>query len=816
MAKIVELDALTFKYPSAAKNALDGISLCIEQGAFVTLCGVSGCGKSTLLRCLKPSIRPFGEMSGTVLFEGKPIDGLDRRRESAEIGFVAQNPDNAIVTDKVRHELVFSLESLGTPNAEMRRKAAEISAFFGIDEWFHKSVSELSGGQKQLLCLAAVMISEPKLLILDEPTAQLDPIAAQSFISALRRVNKELGTTVIISEHRLEEVLPISDSVIVMDKGEIKAQGSVADCARALSGFGMLRAMPSPMRIYAAVDGSGAVTAKSGTVPLTVSEGRAWLQERGEKQPFLPIKPDKGREISEESVITLKDVWFRYDKNGADVLKGVNLEIKQGEIFAILGGNGTGKTTALSVISGANRPYKGRVKTAEGKRVVSLPQNPQLLFEHESVEDELTRMGADEELVKSVAKFCKLGEHYEKHPYDLSGGEAQRLALAKVLLTEPDIILLDEPSKGMDAEFKHGLSKMLKRLTQQGITVVMVSHDVELCMETADECALFFDGEALSAARTREFFRGNSFYASAAQRMAKGIIDNALSVKDVIAACGGVEESDDTDDNDGIELKRRGKAEEEPKPKKESILKRLFRNSEVKIAPVKQSRPKLLLFLPIIIALTVLTGFFLGGDRRFYALSLAVIAETLAAFLASFEKRAPQTREIVALSVMSALAVAGRTAFYMLPQIKPMGAVVMLAGAAFGAQSGFFVGAVAAFVSSFFFGQGPWTPWQMLAFGMLGFAAGLIFRRARFRRFGVALTGAVLTLVVYGGIMNLSSLLLYQSTITREMLVSTYALGLPFDAVHAAGTGVFLFVGAVPVMRKLERVKRKYGMCSEE
>lgn len=233
--EILHIEDLTFRYPDAPRPALQNVSLSVSDGEFAVICGVSGCGKSTLLRLIKRELAPFGEKSGVIMYDGQSQEALDLRTECTGIGFVQQRPESQIVTDKVWHELAFGLESLGLPAEAIRRRVCETAAYFGIEAWFRQNTAELSGGQKQLLNLAGVTVMQPKLLLLDEPTAQLDPIAAADFITTLHKLNRELGITVLLVEHRLEEVLPIADRVILMEDGAIGFDGSPRRFADSLS-----------------------------------------------------------------------------------------------------------------------------------------------------------------------------------------------------------------------------------------------------------------------------------------------------------------------------------------------------------------------------------------------------------------------------------------------------------------------------------------------------------------------------------------------------------------------------------------------------
>ncbi|MBR6653590.1 MAG: ATP-binding cassette domain-containing protein, partial [Oscillospiraceae bacterium] len=535
-----EIRDLTFYYPEQGRETLQNVSFTVEPGQFVTLCGPSGCGKSTLLRQLKTVLAPHGVRSGEILFEGRALDSIDQREQSARIGFVQQSPENQIVTDKVWHELAFGLESLGYDTATIRGRVAEMASFFGIQTWFYKNVTELSGEQKQLLNLASIMAMQPSVLILDEPTSQLDPIAASDFIATVGKINRELGTTIIMTEHRLEDVFPISDRVLVMDKGRLIADGSPAEVGAMLKGEGhsMFLAMPTAMRVWAAVPNDA-------PCPITVRDGRDWLAAYAAEHEFAPVPPAKLAHHSNENAIELEDIWFRYEKDMPDVVKGLSLNVKKGEYIAILGGNGTGKTTTLSVIGGLRKAYRGEVKV--NGTVGVLPQNPQAIFVKKTVREDLFEIFNGVKLPKEekearvarMVKLCRLEELIDRHPYDLSGGEQQRAALAKVLLLDPEILLMDEPTKGLDAEFKQVFAVIIKTLLRRGVTIFMVSHDVEFCAEHADRCALFFDGGIVTEGTPRDFFSGNNFYTTSTNRMARSFLPEAVTAADLIASCGG-------------------------------------------------------------------------------------------------------------------------------------------------------------------------------------------------------------------------------------------------------------------------------------
>ena len=579
----IEVKNFSFQYPKESHAALYQVSMEIEEGSFVVLCGKSGCGKSTLLRQFKSVLASHGEKKGEILYDGQNLEDVDLRTQSAEIGYVLQNPDNQIVTDKVWHELAFGLESLGYDTPTIRLRVAEMASYFGIHSWFLKNVSELSGGQKQLLNLASVMAMHPKLLILDEPTSQLDPIAASDFLETVRKINRDIGTTVILTEHRLEDVIPWADKVYVMDKGRMIADGTPNEIGEQLRTMGhdMFLSMPAPMQIYAG-------TNSSLRCPLTVSQGRRWLSEELETKDIKIKKEGNQEETAEKKTsifgklaglkkepekeipeIRIKDVWFRYERDLPDVVKGLSLDIKKGEIFAVVGGNGTGKSTAMSLIARIRFPYRGKIYL-EGKEIGKysddelyhgflgvMPQNPQSLFVKKTVREDLYEVidGKRErksdaypiemkkkDAVEGIVSLTRLEGLLDRHPYDLSGGEQQRLALAKVLLLRPKILLMDEPTKGIDNHYKKELGEILKKLSEHGVTILMISHDVEFCAQYADRTGLFFQGNVVTSEESKKFFAGNNFYTTAANRMARNYFPNAVTVEDVVKAINQTEE----------------------------------------------------------------------------------------------------------------------------------------------------------------------------------------------------------------------------------------------------------------------------------
>ena len=535
---------LSFSYPNAKKESLSGVTLNVEKGEYVVLCGKSGSGKTTLLRHLKSVLTPHGKRSGQILFCGVSIDEVNQRDQASKIGFVMQNPDDQIVTDKVWHELAFGLESLGCDQKTMRLRVAEMASYFGIQGWFHRNVAELSGGQKQLLNLASIMAMQPEVLILDEPTSQLDPIAASDFLNTVRKINLELGTTILITEHRLEDIYHAADRVIVMDSGKIVANDTPRRVGEQLYAQNneMFAALPTPVRVFYGAKARG-------DCPLTVREGRNWLSKTFENRTLRAVEPDSepAMEETKDPALKVKEAWFRYEKDSPDVLRGVSLDVPAGSLFAVVGGNGAGKSTALKAVCGICKIYRGRVeifgkdlkKYRSGELfqncLAMLPQDPKSLFVKKTVREELAEMCREEDKIAQAAALCEIEALMDSHPYDLSGGEQQRAALAKVLLTQPRLLLLDEPTKGLDSFFKQKFAKILRKLRQQGMTIVMVSHDVEFCAEHADLVSMFFDGQILTTDTPHRFFGQNSFYTTAANRMSRCVFRNAVTAGDVVA-----------------------------------------------------------------------------------------------------------------------------------------------------------------------------------------------------------------------------------------------------------------------------------------
>ena len=527
----IEVKDLSFTYPNAATPSLQGIRFRIQPGEFVVLIGATGSGKSTLLRLLKRELAPLGERTGDIRYDGAPIESLADADSACRIGYVMQRPEQQIVTDKVWHELAFALENMGLPQSAIRRRVAEMAGYFGISDWFERDVSALSGGQKQLLNLAAVMVAEPDVLLLDEPTSQLDPIAASDFLHTVRKLNQDMGVTVLLIEHRLEEALPMCDRVLALENGRLILDAPPGEaCARLRAHPVLLDAMPGAVRLFHA-------TGAAGDCPITVREGRRFLRERCARD--LRCDLSDGERRPGESALEFKNVYFRYGRDCPDVLRGLSLDVRAGEIYCILGANGAGKSTFLRLAAGLSRPYSGSIrvfgkpmKQYRGQSlyrecVAMLPQDAQTVFLKSSVRDELREVHAD-----PAALPYSLEHLMDRHPYDLSGGEQQLVALAKVLASKPRLLLLDEPTKGVDAHSQRAVREILAQLKSQGVAVLVVTHDVEFAARCADRCALFFRGEIVSEDAPHRFFDDNSFYTTSANRICRGWFAGVATVED--------------------------------------------------------------------------------------------------------------------------------------------------------------------------------------------------------------------------------------------------------------------------------------------
>lgn len=461
----IETRGLRFAYPGAGAPVLEGLDWHVPQGAFALLVGGTGSGKSTLLSLLKPEIAPAGERAGELRVLGEDVADMDVRASAERVGYVFQDPENQIVCETVWHEMAFGLENLGMARDEMRRRVAETSYFFGLEDWLHRDTDTLSGGRKQLLSLAAVLALRPRVLLLDEPTSQLDPVAEKNFLHALFRVNRELGCTVVVATHQPRPMLEYATCAYRIEGGRVR---EVAD----LASLG----------------------------------GREELLTLDSCRPAQGVAP---------GVAAIREGWFRYDRASGWVLRGLDVAFLAGAVHAIVGGNGCGKSTMLSVLAKTAKLQRGRMVRGAASAAL-LPQNPKALLVAETVRDELmewaSTCGYDEATAQEQAARLGLAGLEARHPYDLSGGQRQLLALTKLLLIGPELLLLDEPTKGLDLASRRIIAHALRGHAQAGGTVVMATHDLDFAEQVADDIAMMFDGEIACMEPPADFFADNVFY----------------------------------------------------------------------------------------------------------------------------------------------------------------------------------------------------------------------------------------------------------------------------------------------------------------
>lgn len=516
--EVYKVDNLSFKYKNRQEYALKGVNFDVLEGDFVLLCGKSGCGKSTLLRILKQSIAPSGELSGKVSFYGKDIQTISDKIIASDIGFVLQNPDNQIVCDDVYGELCFGMSHLGYDQAEMKKRVFEIANYFGINHFLDMDISELSGGQRQLLAIGSILCQRPKVLLLDEPTSTLDPNSIQLLMGALERINRELGITIIMSEQELDDVYPICNRVIAMGGGEIAFTANKRDVSGHLNAYEGKDAFP----VY--VQAHGAFGDKD--CPGNMKEARTWFAGLDIGKPLVREQNLSNGEVA----VKARDLWLRFDKNARDVLKGVDINVHKGEFTSIFGANGSGKSTLLKVLCGLKKCYGGQVSVLGKKAMVG--QHPLDLLSAFTVGGEFKRR--DEEL------FCafEIGELMSRHPYDLSGGEVKRVVLTKALMLDMDVLLLDEVTGGLGEFFKERLGRVLQDRMAKGLTVVMASHDLEFCARYASTCHLLFNGSIAATGPIRDVIADNEYYTTKARILTRGIVDGVVTKREVMDLCG--------------------------------------------------------------------------------------------------------------------------------------------------------------------------------------------------------------------------------------------------------------------------------------
>lgn len=530
----VLIDGLTFKYPAASIPAVRDESWSIPEGSFALVVGRSGSGKSTLLRAVNGLVPHFsgGSFGGEVL-----VGGIDTRHHGPRdlgsmVGFVFQDPESQLVTDWVDREIAFGLEQRGVDRATMRRRVEEVLDLLGIAHLRRRNPQELSGGERQRVAIAATLALHPRVLVLDEPTSQLDPWGASDVVHALAQLNDDLGLTIVVAEHRLEHFLPRADVLRWMPGlPERSLAGPVAEMLPRLDPI----QLPPVTQLGQMLE--------TRPVPLTVRQAR-----RGSLARLLPtaaIPPIDPPDVPGDVVCRLEGVDVQ--AGGQTVVENLSLEVREGELMALMGRNGSGKTTLLRTMAGLQRISRGSVETlgldmtrhhpADLRgRVGYLPQQATTMFYRERLEDELSDGGRIDTLdVQALLTRFELTDHAADHPLDLSGGERERAALASVLARSPRLLLLDEPTRGMDAWRKETLATHLRNLAASGVAVVLVTHDVELVAKCATRVVMLADGQVLTDEPTRSALTGSLTWST---QVNKVFGESWLTADDILGAIG--------------------------------------------------------------------------------------------------------------------------------------------------------------------------------------------------------------------------------------------------------------------------------------
>lgn len=505
--EVLSVKNLRFTYKNG-DFTLEDISFTLKKGELKLVCGPCGCGKSTLLRVFKKEICPAGKIQGDIDYSGKaPV-----------LGYLSQNTEASLVCDRVMDEIVFGAENIGMKPGKIGRLLAETTAYLGIEDILDKKCQALSGGQKQLVALASVLMTEPDILLLDEPTSQLDPVSTYDFVRLLVKLKDELGIAVLVAEHNLDAMLGVSDSVLYMEDGRIGIDGTRDEMVKMLIEKDKPFAASIPETIKYVI--SEKLPYES--FPYTIRELYE-LKSAGDFMNTAGVDRTSGQRMEEpemEPAVEIKKAWFRYEKKSEDVIKNLFLTLKKGKIYGIIGGNGAGKSTIISIISGYRKPYRGKVK--KNLDFGYLPQNPAYCFFKDILSDDYELMAEKDEIEKLCSEyelFRNIPEWFDKNPLDLSGGQQQIAAIAKLLLADSDGLIMDEPVKGLDGSEKASLGTLMRALADRGKTVVFVSHDLEFAEDYADYCLMMFDGKIVVEDKPDALFKGNRFYTTVRGRM---------------------------------------------------------------------------------------------------------------------------------------------------------------------------------------------------------------------------------------------------------------------------------------------------------
>lgn len=554
---LIKIKDLTYYYPETKTPALDKINLEIFEGQFVLVVGGSGSGKSSLIRVLSGLIPEFygGTYKGKVCIDDREIRNMNWFEIVKKVGMIGQDPESQLVMNNVEQEVAFGMENIGLSNSLMKRRVMEIARGLGISNLLHSYIPELSSGQKQKVALASVLAMQPEILLLDEPTSQLDPVASEEILSIVKRLNEENGITIIMVEQRLERCFHLADRVIAMDKGKIVYDhDNPADIARwgVKNNFPFIPPLP---KLFAGVGYPN--------VPLTVKQGRLLLKSLSSSGPYsytqaLNLQRQKAHKKenntliydTDENLVDIKNLWFTYD-NGNEALKNINLKINSGDFVAILGENAAGKTTLLKTIAGLLKPGRGQVKVLNrdirntsveelAGSVGYLSQNPNDYLSLPSVKEELDftlkNLGlSDNGRIEETLRKLQLTRYADVDPRDLSTGERQRVALASVLVARPKLLLLDEPTRGLDYHLKRELGNILLKLQAEGTAVLLVTHDVEFAAEFARDVILMAEGTIIDTGSKYEVLTHSAFYSPQVNKLFRNIKDDVITLDEAKA-----------------------------------------------------------------------------------------------------------------------------------------------------------------------------------------------------------------------------------------------------------------------------------------
>ncbi|MEJ5186366.1 MAG: ATP-binding cassette domain-containing protein [Candidatus Geothermincolales bacterium] len=542
---LIELKDLTYWYPDREDPAIEDVSLEVEEGEFVLILGPTGCGKSTLMRVLNGLVPHFhgGRVSGKAVVAGRDLARSTTREMASLVGMVFQDPEDQAVTTSVEREIAFGLESMALPPGLIARRVEEMLSGMGLSRLREAFIPTLSGGELQKVILASVMAAHPRLLVLDEPTSQLDPVGAEELLNLVRRIHEEMGTTVIMSEHRLERCYHYASRVIYMEEGRILFDGEPSRAAAWLRERGKAF-LPPVARVFARAGWED--------LPLTVVQGRrliAPLMDGFRLEDPGAVRPDAQ---GAEETVSARGLWYLYPE-GKEALRGIDLHLRAGESLAVLGENGAGKSTLVRCLLGLLNPTRGKVRVLgnamDPGRLAELrgeigycPQSVRGLFLRETVREELLLSlslkgmggGKAEEMANSHLERLGLDGLAERHPWELSSGERELAALAVVTVGRPRLLFLDEPTRGLDYPSKEKVIGLLEELEDEGCALLAVTHDVEFAAAASRRAAILGGGRVVAEGSSREVLGDSLFFSPQVSRLLRGYGDGVTTEREAV------------------------------------------------------------------------------------------------------------------------------------------------------------------------------------------------------------------------------------------------------------------------------------------